>query len=117
MADIKIIRLLGVADDIICKIVKCGGKFQIINPLGIRAIPVEKEKSELITPESDNPKIDFRLVLAPFHMPYMRLDKPLECDKCQVVFEIEPTDQVIEKYNSIFSPIIQPKFVAKEIEA
>jgi len=117
MADIKIVRILGVADDIICKITKAGGKWQINDPLIIRCIPVEtpqKNDSGIVTAETaqepQNPRISFNIALAPFHMPYMRSDRPLECDACQVSYRIDPTDEVIEKYNSLFSPIIQPKF-------
>jgi hypothetical protein len=114
MSEVKIVRLLGISDDLICEVQRNGGKYRLVNPTIVRIIPIEQEqpKSELdITQPQQKAKISFRIEMGPFLMPYMK-NEPLECDKCQVVFVISPTDEMVDKYNSIFSPIIQPRLTA-----
>lgn len=103
MTDVKIIRLLGSTDDIISKVEKNKGKFRLKDPVIVRIVPQE------IPPEQqqpNGPKIVLTVALAPFIPPYAKQDT-IECDKCQVVLMFEPTDEIVERYNSIFN-LVQP---------
>jgi hypothetical protein len=100
MADIKIIRALGIYDDIIAKVERKGkNRYALKDACNIRIDKVQTED------KSEQTNVQFQIMLSPFLMPYMKQEQTVELD---VLFVAEPEEQVIAKYNSLFSPIITP---------
>jgi hypothetical protein len=107
MADwnVKIIRLLSGAVDVIAKVKDFNKKVVIKDACFVQIQPVQ-QPNEL--DPSAPPKVGFRIELAPFLMPYMKPDQEVEIDRSQIPFMVEPSEPIARKYNEAFSSLILP---------
>lgn len=100
--EIKIVRIPG-HEDVIAKAKQIGKTRYRMKDACV--IHIEKVKQE----GEQEQTLNFSLALTPFLMPYMKQDSEIEVD---ATFVTDPDDRLIDKYNSLFSPIIQPKLRA-----
>ena len=99
--NLKVLRVLGLTEDVIAEVTPhSGSSFVLKNPCVIMVLPLKEGETD--------PKI----VMAPLLAPYMKGDVII-LEKRNILFMIDPLDQVSDKYDSLFSSIIQPKLTSK----
>lgn len=104
---VKIIRILG-HEDVIAKVKAIGkNRYRISDPLVVR---VQQAQEENEVDENGQKTVRFELTLSPFFAPYMKQVQEVEVEG--VLFE--PDERILYRYNSWFSPIIQPTLQVKK---
>lgn len=103
--NLKIIRMLGVGDIVAEVSNKNGSTVILTNPCHIIGAP---ELDENGNPKPDSYKIGMERMLQPYMNSVF-----VEIDKRHILFMTEVQPQIADKYDSIFSRIIQPKNVNK----
>jgi hypothetical protein len=103
MSEVKILVLFS-GDEVIAKVKQNGHRWHVENPCMLKVVQVPDD-SKVETLNESNKSVKFDIILSPLIKPYMK-EGPINIDDRLVIYTVDPSDKLVEKYNSLYSSII-----------